>query len=79
MIRNEDICCVEPPKILQRPDSVIQINRGESISIKCGFRGRPEPIISWLHNGQEITINGSPATGKKKIFLDLTEGSIDGN
>lgn len=63
---------LEPPKITQRPDSVIQINRGESVSIQCGFRGRPEPIISWLHNGEEVTINGSPATGKDKFHL--TEG-----
>ncbi|CAF1505891.1 unnamed protein product, partial [Rotaria sordida] len=54
---------LEPPKIIQRPDSVIRINRGESVSIKCTFRGRPEPIISWLYNGEEITINGSPVTG----------------
>jgi hypothetical protein len=33
------------------------------MSIKCGFRGRPEPMISWLFNGEEFTINGSPATG----------------
>ncbi|CAF1157581.1 unnamed protein product [Adineta steineri] len=54
---------LEPPKIIQRPDSVIQINQGESVPIKCGFRGRPEPIISWLYNGEEIIINGSPVTG----------------
>ena len=56
---------LEPPKVIQRPDSVIQINRGESLSIKCGFRGRPDPSISWLHNGQELILNGSPVTGKK--------------
>ncbi|CAF1643328.1 unnamed protein product, partial [Adineta ricciae] len=54
---------LEPPKIIQRPDSVIRINQGESVSIKCGFRGRPEPLISWLYNGEEIIINGSPVTG----------------
>jgi len=54
---------VEPPKIIQRPDSLIEINRGESMSIKCGFRGRPEPNISWLYNGEEFTLNGSPVTG----------------
>ncbi|CAF4155558.1 unnamed protein product [Rotaria socialis] len=54
---------LEPPKLVQRPDSVIRINRGESVSVKCTFRGRPEPVISWLYNGEEITINGSPVTG----------------
>jgi hypothetical protein len=63
---------IEPPKIIQRPDSVIQISRGESVSIKCGFRGRPEPSISWLYNGEEITMNGSPVTGIEKFHL--TEG-----
>ncbi|CAF3480642.1 unnamed protein product [Rotaria sp. Silwood1] len=53
---------LESPKIIQRPDSVIRINRGESISIKCTFRGRPEPSISWLYNGEEVTINGTPIT-----------------
>ena len=57
---------LEPPKVIQRPDSVIQINRGESLSIKCGFRGRPDPSISWLHNGQELILNGSPVTGKAR-------------
>ena len=33
------------------------------MSIKCGFRGRPEPVISWLYNGEEMTMNGSPVTG----------------
>jgi len=64
------LCFVEPPKILQRPDSVIQINRGESVSIKCGFRGRPEPTISWLYNGEEIILNGSPVTGKENFSLN---------
>jgi hypothetical protein len=64
--------CVESPKIIQRPDSVIQINRGESVSIKCGFRGRPEPTINWLYNGEEITMNGSPVTGIDKFHS--TEG-----
>ncbi|CAF3392055.1 unnamed protein product [Rotaria socialis] len=54
---------LEPPKLVQRPDSVIRINRGESVPVKCTFRGRPEPVISWLYNGEEITINGSPVTG----------------
>jgi hypothetical protein len=65
-------CFLEPPKLIQRPDSVIQINRGESVSIKCGFRGRPEPAISWLYNGEEVTINGSPVTGIEKFHS--TEG-----
>lgn len=65
---------LEPPKIIHRPDSVIRINRGDSVSIKCTFRGRPEPTISWLYNGEEITVNGSPVTGKeRKKKFHLTE------
>ena len=55
--------CLEAPKVTQRPDSLIQINKGESVSIKCGFRGRPEPIISWLYNGEELNMNGVAVTG----------------
>jgi hypothetical protein len=44
------------------------MNGDESLSIKCGFRGRPEPSITWLHNGQEIIIHGSPVTGKLQII-----------
>jgi len=36
------------------------------MSIKCGFRGRPEPTITWLYNGEELTMNGSPITGMCK-------------
>ncbi len=54
---------IERPKVVQRPDSLIQINNDESVSIKCGFRGRPEPTITWLYNGEELTMNGSPITG----------------
>ncbi|CAF1508156.1 unnamed protein product [Adineta ricciae] len=54
---------LEPPKVIQRPDSLIQVNDGDSVSIKCGFRGRPEPSVSWLYNGEEFSINGSPVTG----------------
>ena len=67
----------EPPKLIQRPDSVIRISRGESISIKCTFRARPEPTISWLHNGEEISINGSPVTGIS--MFNTTEEWITGN
>lgn len=68
-IRNSTIvvfCFIEPPKIIQRPDSLIQINNEESLSIKCSFRGRPEPTISWLYNGEELTMHGSPITGISK-------------
>jgi hypothetical protein len=54
---------IEPPKVVQRPDLLIEINKGKSISVKCGFRGRPEPTISWLYNGEELTMNGLPITG----------------
>ncbi|UJR15975.1 hypothetical protein I4U23_002894 [Adineta vaga] len=54
---------LEPPKVIQRPDSLIQVNDGNSVSIKCGFRGRPEPAITWLYNGEEFLMNGSPITG----------------
>jgi hypothetical protein len=39
------------------------VNKGESVSIKCGFRGRPEPTIGWIYNGEELIMNGSPVTG----------------
>lgn len=58
-----DRISLEPPKVVQRPDSLIQINNEESVSIKCAFRGRPEPVISWIYNGEELIINGSPAIG----------------
>ena len=61
---------LEPPKVIQRPDSLIQINNEESISVKCGFRGRPEPTISWIYNGEELIINESPVTGG---ILSLTQ------
>ncbi|CAF2401516.1 unnamed protein product [Rotaria sp. Silwood2] len=61
---------LEPPKVTQRPDSLIQINKDETISIKCTFRGRPEPVISWLYNGEEFTMNGSPITDG---ILSLTQ------
>ncbi|CAF3607553.1 unnamed protein product [Rotaria sordida] len=61
---------LEPPKVIQRPDSLIQINKDETVSIKCAFRGRPEPVISWLYNGEEFTMNGSPLTDG---ILSLTE------
>ena len=53
----------EPPKLVERPDSLIQLKYDERLSIKCGFRGRPEPGISWLFNGEELNINEVPATG----------------
>ncbi|CAF0826168.1 unnamed protein product [Adineta steineri] len=65
---------LEPPKIVQRPDSLIQINRDENISIKCGFRGRPEPVISWLYNGEDFSINGSPVTGSVLTLNQPKEG-----
>lgn len=69
--KNENIVMhfdVERPKLVQRPDSLIQTTtEEEQVSIKCGFRGRPEPTISWLYNGEELVINGSPVTG---IFID---------
>jgi len=61
--KNEYFVLIEPPKVVQRPDSLIEINKGESVSIKCGFRGRPEPSINWLYNGAELIMNGSPVTG----------------
>ncbi|CAF4440480.1 unnamed protein product, partial [Adineta steineri] len=63
-----------PPKIVQRPDSLIQINRDENMSIKCGFRGRPEPVISWLYNGEDFSINGSPVTGSVLTLNQPKEG-----
>jgi hypothetical protein len=54
---------LEPPKLVQRPDALMQITKDERISIKCAFRGRPEPTISWLYNGEEFTANGLPITG----------------
>jgi hypothetical protein len=60
---NEYSDFIEPPKVIQQPDSLIQINNGESVSIKCSFRGRPEPSVSWLFNGEEFSVNGSPVAG----------------
>ncbi|CAF5167560.1 unnamed protein product, partial [Rotaria sp. Silwood1] len=61
---------IEPPKVIQRPDSLIQINKDETVSIKCTFRGRPEPAINWLYNGEEFSMNGSPITDG---ILSLTQ------
>lgn len=64
-----NLLSIEPPKLVQRPDSLIQLKNDQRVSIKCSFRGRPEPTVSWLYNGEEFTINGVPATGMIFRFL----------
>ncbi|CAF0794767.1 unnamed protein product [Didymodactylos carnosus] len=66
---------LEPPKVVQRPDSLIQIQRGENAYIRCGFRGRPEPVITWLFNGEEVSLNGSPAIGGTLTINEVKESN----
>ncbi|CAF5016599.1 unnamed protein product, partial [Rotaria socialis] len=63
-----------PPKMIQRPDSLIQITKDETLSIKCSFRGRPEPTINWLYNGEEFTMHGSPITDGVLSLTQAKEG-----
>ncbi|CAF3138607.1 unnamed protein product [Rotaria socialis] len=65
---------LEPPKMIQRPDSLIQITKDETLSIKCSFRGRPEPTINWLYNGEEFTMHGSPITDGVLSLTQAKEG-----
>ena len=58
-----DLLPIEPPKLVQRPDSLMQLRNDERVSIRCGFRGRPEPGITWLYNGEELMMNDAPLTG----------------
>ena len=38
------------------------MKKDERTSVRCGFRGRPEPSISWLYNGEELSITGGLLT-----------------
>jgi len=53
---------------------LIEIKRDDSLSIKCNFRGRPEPSISWIYNGEELNMNGSPVTGGLLSLSQPKEG-----
>ncbi|CAF1013099.1 unnamed protein product, partial [Didymodactylos carnosus] len=64
---------LEPPKLIQRPDSLIQIQYGENVYIRCSFRGRPEPVITWLFNGEEMSLNGSPLSGGTLTINEVKE------
>ena len=42
----------EPPVFTETPDSVIDVQFGETVTLKCLATGFPEPQIAWTRKGK---------------------------
>lgn len=68
-----------PPKIRlprQYEDGYL-VEAGETIKLKCGIAGRPQPSISWSHNNEIITNGGryEITTNVKNSFLKIVKAT----
>ena len=45
-----------PPKFIKKPEDKIA-NESQDLEFECEIYGKPEPKITWLKNGERITLS----------------------
>lgn len=64
-----------PPKFIKRPQDKTA-NENQDLEFECEIRGKPEPKVTWLKNGERINFSeywqlASGCVGIFFSFLDL--------
>jgi len=45
----------EAPQFVEKPGKNVKVAEGQSIELTCRTSGKPDPIITWFKEGQQIT------------------------
>ena len=45
----------EAPTILEEPERMKVVAEGTKVNVTCRVAGKPDPIITWYKNGEQIT------------------------
>ena len=56
-----------------KPPEKVSVGIGETLTLKCGATGDPQPFISWKRQGAELPVGRSHTTNNALIIRDLKE------
>ena len=45
-----------PPRFVKRPEDKVA-NENQDLEFECEIYGKPEPKVTWLKNGEKITLS----------------------
>lgn len=62
----------EPPTILQGPENR-DVREGEDLDLECNVRGIPEPMVSWISNGNSVLNDSSIEAVGNRIYFRPVE------
>lgn len=67
---SNDLCfiplCSVPPRFIKKPEDKVA-NENEDLELECKIYGKPEPKVTWLKNGEKITLSA---------YWQLVDGSV---
>ncbi|XP_068632389.1 limbic system-associated membrane protein-like [Battus philenor] len=73
--RNISLCIIDPSKFVDTP-TMVNVDRGRSITLSCQARGNPEPRLLWSRNGELITEDDE--NNKYRVMTKYNSQGLEG-